>query len=216
MQLAALPVSVSIVQALPSLQLVLHELGGSQVSPGSITPFMHVREQSLSLLALQPAGQQPSPVRHCVTCWCRQAAVQFAALPVTESIVQDVPSSQAVGHEPAGSQVSPGSTTSLPQLPEQSLSTLALQPPGQHPSPLWHCVMIWLAHATLQLRGLPVGSSIVHALPSSHCVGQDSGGSQVSPGSTAPLLQLIVQSLSLNELQVAGQQPSSSMHMLMR
>jgi hypothetical protein len=63
-QLAALPVSVSMVQALPSLQLVLQDAGGSQVSPGSITPFMHVREQSESLLALQPAGQQPSAARH--------------------------------------------------------------------------------------------------------------------------------------------------------
>ena len=66
LQLAALPVRVSVVQALPSLQLVGQLLGGSQVSPGSTTPLSQVAEQSSSSLALQPLGQQPSPLLHAV------------------------------------------------------------------------------------------------------------------------------------------------------
>jgi hypothetical protein len=37
---------------------------GSQVSPGSITPLLHTALQSLSVLALQPAGQHPSLFMH--------------------------------------------------------------------------------------------------------------------------------------------------------
>src|SRR5690349_3731618 len=167
------------VQALPSLQLVLHEPGGSHVSPGSVTPLPQAREQSLSVLALQPAGQQPSSLLHWVTCWRRQAAVQLAALPVIESMVQALPSSHVVGHEPGGSQVSPASTTWFPQLVEQSLSRLALQPAGQQPSPSLHWVMTWDAQATLQLAALPVSESMVQALPSSQLSRHEPGGSQV-------------------------------------
>jgi hypothetical protein len=49
------------VQALPSLQLVGHELGGSHVSPLSTTPLPQLAEQSVSVAASQPVGQQPSP-----------------------------------------------------------------------------------------------------------------------------------------------------------
>jgi hypothetical protein len=45
-------------------------------------------------------------------------------------------------------------------------------------------------------------------LPSSHAVGQEAGGSQVSPASTAPLPQVAEQSESVVELQPAGQQSS--------
>jgi hypothetical protein len=58
-QLPAFPVLTSVVHALPSLQLA-GQLP-SQISPGSTTPFPHVAPQSLSVLALQPDGQQPSP-----------------------------------------------------------------------------------------------------------------------------------------------------------
>jgi hypothetical protein len=47
-----------------------------------------------------------------------------------------------VGQDAAGSQVSPGSTTLLPQLALQSLSLTALQPEGQQPSPLRHWEMV--------------------------------------------------------------------------
>ncbi len=52
---------VSMVHALPSLQLVGHELGGSHVSGDVTTPSPQVAEQSVSLPMVQPAGQQPSP-----------------------------------------------------------------------------------------------------------------------------------------------------------
>ena len=57
---------MSVVQAMPSLQLVGQELGPdtipvSQVSPDSTTPLPQTAVQSVSLVALQPEGQQPSP-----------------------------------------------------------------------------------------------------------------------------------------------------------
>ena len=66
MQLAALPVMTSLVQASPSLQLVGQLPCGSQVSPLSKTPLPQVCEQSLSVAASQPAGQQPSAAMHAV------------------------------------------------------------------------------------------------------------------------------------------------------
>jgi hypothetical protein len=67
LQFCALPVFVSIVQALLSLQ----DAGQfpSQVSPVSTVELPHVAEQSLSLLLLHPAGQQPSPVTQVVMVW---------------------------------------------------------------------------------------------------------------------------------------------------
>jgi len=71
-------------------------------------------------------------------------------------MMQALPSSQVVGQEEAGSQVSPGSTTSLPQVGEQSESVTALHPAGQQPSCEAQAVMaVWL-QATLQLALLPV------------------------------------------------------------
>ena len=49
----------SLVQALPSLQSVGQS--PSQVSPTSFVPLPQLAEQSLSLFASQPGGQQPSP-----------------------------------------------------------------------------------------------------------------------------------------------------------
>ncbi len=43
-----------------------HEVSGSQVSPLSTAPLPHAGVQSVSLLALQPLGQQPSPFWHTV------------------------------------------------------------------------------------------------------------------------------------------------------
>ncbi len=140
--------------------------------------------------------------------------MQLAALPVAVSMVQALPSSQLVGQEPGGSQVSPGSTSELLQVPVQSRSLFASQPPGQQPSPLVHCVMIWLEHATLQFIALPVSASIVQALPSSQLVWQDSGGSQVSPASSVPFPQVTVQSESFAALQPRGQHSSAFMQVV--
>ena len=67
-----------------------------------------------------------------------------------------LPSSQLVGHDPGGSQVSPPSRMPLPQLAEQSLSLAALQPVGQQPSPGAQVLMALLLQATLQFWALPV------------------------------------------------------------
>ena len=69
-------------QALPSLQEVGQEDGGSQVSPPSTTVLPQVGEQSESVLALHPAGQQPSPATQVVMMMWLQATLQLALLPV--------------------------------------------------------------------------------------------------------------------------------------
>ena len=141
---------------MPSSQVVGHDDFGSQVSPFSTTPLPHEGEQSESVLALHPAGQQPSPEAQVVMAVWLQATLQLALLPVMRSMVQALPSSQEVGQEDFGSQVSPFSTTPLPQVGEQSESLLAVQPAGQQPSPETQVVTaVWL-QATLQLALLPV------------------------------------------------------------
>ena len=208
LQFAALPVIESLVQLLPSSQLVGQVPGGSQVSPGSTTELPQLDEQSPSLTASHPAGQQPSPPAQLTMETFEQATLQFAALPVMVSTVQLFPSSQLTGQLPGGSQVSPASTTELPQLALQSSSVVWSQPAGQHPSPSAQLTMDELVHATLQLAALPVMESTVQLFPSSQLTGQVPGGSQVSPGSTTELPQLAEQSPSLTASQPAGQQPS--------
>jgi len=61
-------------------------------------------------------------------------------------LVQAIESSQEVGQDPAPdviplSQVSPDSTTPLPQTGLQSESVFALHPAGQQPSAATHVVM---------------------------------------------------------------------------
>ena len=75
--------------------------------------------------------------------------MHVAELPVIQSVVQTSASAQLTGQLPGGSQVSPGSTTLLPQLELQSLSLLALQPEGQQPSPPTHETMGLCVQATL-------------------------------------------------------------------
>jgi len=94
--------------------------------------------------------------------------------------VQALPSLHVAGQLP--SQVSPVSTTELPQEAEQSVSVLWLQPGAQQPSPLVHWVMALWAHDAEQLLALPVSESMVHALPSLQSAGQLP--SHVSPVST--------------------------------
>ena len=203
LQLLALPVMVSSVHGLWSSQ-VSGQLP-SQVSPGSTVPSPQVPEQSESLVSSQPAGQQPSASTHEVTTWEVQTTLQLAALPVIESTVQALPSSQVTGQLP--SQVSGGSTVPLPQVAEHSASLVSSQPAGQQPSPSVH-VSTWLwLQAAEQVSSLPVKMSVVHGLPSSQVTGQSP--SQVSGGSTVPLPQLEEQSLSRPE-HVDGQHASPS------
>jgi hypothetical protein len=79
LQLAALPVSVSMVQASPSSQVV-GQLP-SQVSGASTVLLPQVLEQSLSLAWVQPAGQQPSPLAQVVTLVCLHCAEHVDAAP---------------------------------------------------------------------------------------------------------------------------------------
>lgn len=112
LQLSAEPTRVSVVHAKPSSQLVGQS--PSQVSDPSTTPLPHVGEQSSSLSASQPAGQQPSPSMQLVISVKVHAAVHSSADPVSSSIVQATPSSQLVGQFP--SQVSGAWTTPSPHV----------------------------------------------------------------------------------------------------
>ena len=174
-----------------------------------------VRAQSLSVFEVHPVGQQPSSGTQAVTAVWLQARVQSSLLPVIASVVQGFLSSQEVGQEDGGSQVSPDSTTPFPQTGEQSESLFALHTGGQQPSPETQAVMeVWL-QVMLQLARLPALASVVQTLSSSQEVGQEDGGSQVSPDSITPLPQVGVQSESLLALHAAGQQPSAATQAVM-
>jgi hypothetical protein len=71
-------------------------------------------------------------------------------------MVQGSLSSQLVGQEAGGSQVSPFSTAPLPQVGEQSGSVLALHLARQQPSAAPQVVMAVWVQATLQVALLPV------------------------------------------------------------
>jgi hypothetical protein len=88
---------------------------------------------------------------------------------------------------------------------------------GQQPSPETQAVMAVWVQAAVQLALRPVSPSTVQASPSLQeaRVGQEAGGSQVSPDSTTPLPHLGVQSESLFALHPAGQQPSPETQVLM-
>ena len=116
------------VQALPSVQELGQEDFGSQVSPSSTTPLSQVGEQSRSVLALHPAGQQRSPATQVVMAVWLQTTLQVALLPVIWSTVQESPSSQ-LGQVDGGSQVSPASTTPLPQVTAPPLPPVPGTPP---------------------------------------------------------------------------------------
>ncbi len=116
-----------------------------------------------------------------------QARSHSAALPLAVSAVQASPSSQSAGQDAGGSQVSPASTTPLPQTTGQSPSSRLLQPAGQQPSPPLQSTMGSWLQARVHSAALPLAVSAVQASPSSQPAGQDSGGSQVSPASITPL-----------------------------
>jgi hypothetical protein len=137
--------------------------------------------QSLSLDALQPFGQQPSAWAQALMGLLAHVALQVDGSPLMMSCVQPLPSSQVVGHVEGGSQVSPWSITPLPQAAEQSSSFALLQFTGQHPSPSTQATTGSWVQTTSQVEGSPVMTSVVQALTSSQEVGQEAGGSQVSP-----------------------------------
>jgi hypothetical protein len=137
---AAVPVSFCRVQPTAG-QLAGHVPGGSQASPASITPLPHAALQSLSLLALQPGGQQPSALTQAV---CMPSLTHWAwQVPglANRRSMQPV-GAQDVGQVDSGSHVSPhpDSIVPLPQLQLQSLSSAAVQAEGQQPSPDTHLV----------------------------------------------------------------------------
>jgi hypothetical protein len=184
---------------------------GSQVSwqAASICPLPQVQLQSASVAVVQPDGQQPSPEAQ--TVWApssMQCAVQSAAVPVSFRFVQPM-AGQVVGQLPGGSQLSPASSTPLPQAATQSLSLVALQPGGQQPSPLMHVVCRWsLTQVAMHVPGLATRRSM-HPT-GAHADGQVESGSHTSPhaASTMPLPQVQLQSLSWGAAQPEGQQAS--------
>jgi len=153
---------------------------------------------------VQPRAQHPSPPVHCVIVALEHWAEQLVALPVSESIVQALPSLQLAGQLP--SHTSPASTCPLPQLAEQSVSLLRLQPGAQQPSPDAQAVIAEARQTELQAAGSPSKRSTVQEFPSSQAVGQLP--SQVSPASTVRLPQVAEQSESSTEVHPGAQQPS--------
>lgn len=202
-----------------SVQLVGHAEGGSQVSPAWITASPQLAAQSPSFSALQPAGQHWSPAAQAVMGTWAQARVQLSTLPRATSSVQASPSAHVAGHHPGlpavrrRSQVSPGSTTPLPQRGRQSASVSASQPSGQQPSlaaPL-HAAMVWRTQVCPHDDPSPA-LKVAQVSGAGHGAGQASEvmpGSQVSHGgSTTPLPQDGAQSPSSAAFAPAGQQPS--------
>jgi len=178
------------------------------------------------MAGVHPAGQHPSPPVQAVIETRLQLAEQSSSVPVKFSVVQASASSQdaaSAGHAPgapsaiAESHFSAPVTAESPHVESQSSSFVRSHPRAQQPSPLTHSVMGKLAHCALQFAADPVSESAVHASASSQlaAVGQDEGGSQVSPSSINPLSQLAEQSKSLVGPQPEGQQPSSSTQAIM-
>ena len=117
--------------------------GSHVLLPSGNWPSPQPEGQSTSVASMQPGAQQPSAVvpEQVVIGVCTQWAAQ--PVPAMESTVHGLLSLQSavtlVGHLPAPlvmpvSQVSPASTTPLPQVEEQSTSVLWLQPEAQQPS----------------------------------------------------------------------------------
>jgi hypothetical protein len=126
-------------------------------------------------------------------------------------VVHAIPSSHVAGQFP--SQVSEGSTVPFPQVGEQSLSWLALQPGAQQPSPPVHVVIGGCVHCRLHCAAVPIKTSAVQLFPSSaQVVGQFP--SQISPDSTTLFPQIGVQLSSLLALQPGAQQPSDAVHVV--
>lgn len=218
------PLAMSPVQASPSSQVSAQAPGNpaviarSHCSPASTTPSPQIGEQSGSLAAVQPSGQQESPPTQAVMGLTTQAALQVAGSPRTLEVAHEPVAGQVpvFGQDPstASSQVSTGgSTTPLPQTAAQSASTASVPPGGQQPSPATNAVTArcwqFAAHVPAE-----TSRSVVQGSPSSQLVGQAPGVpagiavSQASPGWTAPSPQVGEQSGSSSAVHPAGQQPS--------
>jgi hypothetical protein len=135
-------------------QLVGQLERGSQVSPDSLTPLLHITPQSMSLALLQPGGQQSSPDLQAVsfrssTHWALQVP-PFTSFRSWHSLA-----GQAVGQDISGSQVSPLSLMPLSQTAMQSASLPVWQPGGQQPSPGMQAVCSRsVTHSAVQVPGL--------------------------------------------------------------
>jgi hypothetical protein len=119
----------------------------SHVSPDSTTLLPQAGVQLLSLFALQPGAQQPSPPVHVVIAGYEQTTLHVAAAPARTFVVHEFPSSHVAGQLP--SHVSPDSTTPLPHTAVQLLSFVWLQPGAQQPSPFVQVVIAGCVHTTL-------------------------------------------------------------------
>jgi hypothetical protein len=156
------PMSFSRVHTSPSSGQVVGQLaGGSQVSPIPMRPSLHTGAQSLSVSAVHPEGQQPSPARHPVMRTCEQLRVHASTEPLVTSTVHASRSSHELGHAPGfpavirRSQVSALPTTPSPQMTEQSESVAAVQPSGQHSSPEAQPVMGEATQRALHISAAP-------------------------------------------------------------
>jgi hypothetical protein len=211
-QAAELPVSFFFMHAVHG-HVVGQLEGGSHFSPASTAPLPHFGTQSLSVLALQAGGQQPSPsVQALMSVSSTQRAWQVP--PLTSRRVWHAMGGQLAGQLLFGSQVSwqAASIRLLPQAHWQSVSFALVQPGGQQPSPEAHAVcMPSSTQRAVQVAAVPVSFCFVHPI-GGQLVGQLLGGSQVSPASVAPLPQAGLQSLSFVALQPEGQQPSPPTH----
>jgi hypothetical protein len=209
-QSPAVPVRVRMVLASPmqASDCAVHDATGSHFSPGSTTPLPHAGAQLLSLLALQPGGQQPSLLAQAVcSVVFTQAAVQAVALPCSARSWQPT-GGQDDGQLPSQVSAHAASVTPLPQRQLQSLSLTLVQPDAQQPSLLAQAVIT----ASFTQRAVQAA-----AVPCSLRVWQPTAGhadgqlpSQISPASTTPLPQRGAQSPSLVASQAGGQQPSGA------
>jgi hypothetical protein len=204
---AAVPCKVRSWQ--PSAGQLAGQLTPSHLSlhAGSVTPFPHWQLQSSSLPIVHPGGQHPSPLPQVVIdVLLTHSAVQAAALPCNVRCWQPT-GGQLVG-QLTPSHFSPTSVTPFPQLGVQSPSLVALQVPGQHPSPLTQAV--WtpsLMHWARQEPGLATRRSVHPCC--GHDVGQSATGSQTSPHDVSIMLLPHVQLQSLSvDPQPVGQHPS--------
>jgi hypothetical protein len=120
--------------------------------------------------------------------------------------LQSLPQMSLVHPGALGSHCSPTSTVPLPQGFGQSESLVCVAPDGQHPSPLLAAVISEVAQDALHCAASPASTPGRQG----SCEGQDVGQlpSQTSPGSTALLPHVGLQSLSLVASAPEGQQPS--------